>query len=206
MLLGLTGWTLCYFAIVTKLKAKNKRFGSKRYGRSDLLLWRNNHKTMVTFRLHEEIEILWISGAISESTSVSMSSSTDATISVMSKARGKLLDVNCMTAIESELPQSSAAGRSRASSEVHEGSSDFVLMFENSHCESRGFMINSIIQRLMWIQIALSSWSLLTKLRGLLPQLLLRLPGPPRTTLCAVSAALLLLIHTPVHQCVKIVA
>ncbi|KAL1597696.1 hypothetical protein SLS60_008182 [Paraconiothyrium brasiliense] len=142
MLQGLTGWTLCYFAIVTKFKSKNKRFGSKRYGRADVMLWEKEvddtaagikrRGAKVTFRLHEA-EFLWVSGSITDSTSISTSAGQDATISVSNKSRGQLLDVSRMIAIASETARPSGSGHSRGHSDVHEDLSDLVLTFENEH-------------------------------------------------------------------------
>ncbi|KAJ4352207.1 uncharacterized protein N0V89_007554 [Didymosphaeria variabile] len=140
MLQGLTGWTLCYFAIVTRFKSKNKRFGSKRHGRADVMLWEKEvddttagfkrRGAKVVFRLHEA-ELLWASGSITGSTSISTSAGQDATISVSKKTRGKLLNVSKMVAIASEATRPSDSGHSRGHSDVHEDMSDLVLTFEN---------------------------------------------------------------------------
>ncbi|KAF2191688.1 hypothetical protein K469DRAFT_695834 [Zopfia rhizophila CBS 207.26] len=68
---GLTGWTLRYFAIIDKFRSKNKRLGSKKYGRADIMLWEKEVEdasgkrrgTQVTFRHHDESDKIWTSGA-----------------------------------------------------------------------------------------------------------------------------------------------
>jgi hypothetical protein len=144
MLQGLTGWTLRYFAIVTKFKSKNKRFGSKRYGAADVMLWEKEvddaaagikrRGAKVVFRLHEG-DFLWVSGSITASTSISTSTAQDATVSVSSKSRGQLLDVSKMVAIESEAARVSATSHARGHFEAHEDLSDLVLTFENEQCK-----------------------------------------------------------------------
>ncbi|KAF2437571.1 hypothetical protein P171DRAFT_491913 [Karstenula rhodostoma CBS 690.94] len=140
MLQGLTGWSLRYFAIVTQFKSKNKRFGSKRYGAADVMLWEKEiddtaagikrRGARVIFRLHEG-ELLWVSGSVTASTSISTSTGQDSTVSVSSKSRGQLLDVSKMVAIASETARDSGIGHSRGNSDAHEELSDLVLTFEN---------------------------------------------------------------------------
>ncbi|KAJ4299819.1 hypothetical protein N0V90_005065 [Kalmusia sp. IMI 367209] len=141
MLQGLTSWTLCYFAIVTKFKSKNKRIGSKKYGRADVMLWEKEvddsdagirrRGARVTFRLHEA-EFLWVSGGINDTTSISTSAGFDATVAVSNKTRDQLLDVSKMVAVPSPgTAKPSGTGHSRTSSETQEGLSDLVLTFEN---------------------------------------------------------------------------
>ncbi|KAF2797481.1 hypothetical protein K505DRAFT_139611 [Melanomma pulvis-pyrius CBS 109.77] len=115
LLQGLTGWTLRYFGIVDDFKSKRKRFGSKKYGRADIMLWEKEvdvnsqairrRGSQVTFRQHEETEFLWTSGTITASTSITFSTGTDATVTVSNRARGKLLNVTKMTTIMSENPR-----------------------------------------------------------------------------------------------------
>jgi hypothetical protein len=139
MLQGLTGWNLSYFAIVSKFKSKKKRFGSKTYGRSDTMLWEKEvtdtagvkrRGAAVTFRIHEEGELIWVSGMITLSTKIETSSGSDATIMVSNKTSGKLLHVGRMTAIAEESP--SGHKHSRSTSDAHEDYSDLVVSFENS--------------------------------------------------------------------------
>lgn len=152
MLEGLTGWSLRYFAIVTKFKSKNKRIGSKRYGAADVLLWEKEvddtatgikrRGAKVVFRVHEG-EFLWISGSVTASTSISTSTGQDATISVSSKNRGQLLDVSKMVAIASETAKASGTGHSRGPSDVHEELADLVLTFENEQCKYESVRVPS---------------------------------------------------------------
>lgn len=144
MLQGLTGWTLRYFAIVTKFKSKKKPFGSKRYGRSDVMLWEKEVEdtingikrrgAKVTFRLHEQ-DFLWMSASIIDSTSISTSTGQQATISVSHKERGHLLDVSKMIAIASEAAQPMGNAHVGAHPDGHKELSDLVLTFENEHCK-----------------------------------------------------------------------
>jgi serine/threonine protein kinase len=142
LLLGITGWTLCYFAIIDKFKFKNRRFGSKRYGRADIMLWEKDirdhtgrrHATQVTLRTHEEgVDGSWFSGTISDLTSITYSNSADAAITVSNKIRGKLLDVTKMAAISSD-SRPSGAEHVRSPSDVTKEKelSELVLTFEES--------------------------------------------------------------------------
>jgi hypothetical protein len=137
MFRGLTGWALRYFAIVSKFKSKNKRFGSKKYGRADVMLWEkylgDKLISAVTLRLHEEAELLWLSGVLTPTANIIYSTGLDATIVVTNKARGKLLDVSKMVAItsENEKPASHHV-HMRSPSEAKEDCSDLVLSFESA--------------------------------------------------------------------------
>jgi hypothetical protein len=144
MLQGLTGWTLRYFAIVTKFKSKNKHFGSKKYGAADVMLWEKEvddapaeikrRGAKVVFRLHES-DFLWVSGSITTSTSISTSTGLEATVSVSSKSQGQLLDVSKMVAIASEAARLSEVAHVKGHSDAHEGLSDLVLTFQNEQCK-----------------------------------------------------------------------
>lgn len=148
MLQGLTGWAFRYFAIVTKFKTKNKHFGSKKYGKSDVLLWDKEvddnalgvkrRGAVVTIRLHEEADFLWMNGYITESTDISYPTGFDATITVSNKARGRLLNVNTMTAIQSESYTNDKEPRhshTRSTSDAHGDYSELVLTFEDARCK-----------------------------------------------------------------------
>ncbi|CAI6302608.1 unnamed protein product [Periconia digitata] len=140
MLQSLTGWTLSYFAIVSKFRSKNRRIGSKRFGRSDVMLWEKEvddraagikrRGAAVTFRLHEDTGMIWVSGKINASTTIEYSSGLDATVTVANKSQGRLLIVSKMVASESENPAEQR--HSRGSSHVEAELSDLVVTFENS--------------------------------------------------------------------------
>lgn len=161
MLYGVSGWSLRYFAIVTKFKLKTKRFGFKKekYGRADVMLWEREIEdnalgskrrgTVVTFRLHEETDLLWMTGMITQSTEVSYPTGFDATITVANKTRGKLIDIGKMTAIASEgSPKASSHGHSRHVSESHEEYSDLVLTFEEDpRCKFQSLSLNRYFYR-----------------------------------------------------------
>jgi hypothetical protein len=146
MLHGLTGWTLRYFAIVESFKSKKKRFGSKKYGRADLMLWEKDvdegavkrRGAQVAFRLHDEADFLWTTGAVTASTSISYSTACDATITVSNRTRGRLLDIAKMSAIASENPRNTRShghghGHTRVTSDAHDGeSSEMVLTFDDT--------------------------------------------------------------------------
>src|SRR5216117_2828763 len=103
MLQGLTGWALRYFGIVEDIKIKRKRFGNKRHGRADVLVWEKEiddpafsikrRVSQVTFRQHEEGEFPWTSGTITTRSEIRFESGTDLTVTVMNKAKGRFLDV-----------------------------------------------------------------------------------------------------------------
>ncbi|KAF2265059.1 kinase-like protein [Lojkania enalia] len=71
----LTGWTLRYFGFIEKFKSKNRRFGNKKHGRADIMLWEKEvegsaskrHGSQVTFRQHDEADPLWTSGSSTNS-------------------------------------------------------------------------------------------------------------------------------------------
>jgi hypothetical protein len=137
MFRGLSGWTLRYFAIVSKFRAKNKRFGAKKYGGADVMVWMrdtdDNVTSAITLRLHEEAELLWMSGALTPSTGIVYSTGLDATIGVKNKAKGKLLDVSKMTAIASETEKADIQhAHTRSSSDIKEEQSDLLLSFEHT--------------------------------------------------------------------------
>ncbi|KAL5426249.1 hypothetical protein PMIN05_011727 [Paraphaeosphaeria minitans] len=141
MLSALTGWTLRYFAIVTKYRSKNKRFGSKRYGAADVLLWEKEvdepttgikrRGAKVVFRLHEGEE-RWVSGSVTAGTRIETSAGQEATVSVEGKSRGRLLDVSRMVAISSEAG-TPAPSHARGDSDAHGDMAELVLSFENEH-------------------------------------------------------------------------
>lgn len=141
MLRSLTGWTLSYFAIVTKFRSKNKRFGSKRFGRADIMLWEKEveDKTLgikrrgaaVTFRMHEDTDQPWVTGKIGASTTIEYSSGLDATIAVSHKTRGKLLHTGKMVACSADQKHS------RTASQPEADLADLVVTFEDSRCKFR---------------------------------------------------------------------
>ncbi|PVI05413.1 kinase-like protein [Periconia macrospinosa] len=141
MLQSLTGWTLSYFAIVTKFKSKNRRWGSKRFGRADVMLWEKEvddhvanikrRGVTVAFRLHADTRLPWITGKIGALTTVEYTSSLDATITVSNKMHGKLLHAGRMMAIESEMPSEHKHSRSGSHSDAAE-LSDLVVTFEDT--------------------------------------------------------------------------
>lgn len=142
LLSNLTGWSLRYFAIVDKFRSKNKRWGSKKHGRADIMLWEKEVEenmmkrrgAQITFRVHDEVDDLWTAGAITASTSVSYSSSSDSTLTVSRKTRGHLLDVSKMIAVTSENAQLNERRHThtRSASDTNEDHSEFILTFENS--------------------------------------------------------------------------
>ena len=70
LLAGLTGWTLSFFAIVSKIKSRNRRLGSKKYGSADIMLWEKDLEggqnkrrvAQLAFRSHGDTEKQWTSG------------------------------------------------------------------------------------------------------------------------------------------------
>ena len=70
LLAGLTGWTLSFFAIVSKIKSRNRRLLSKKYGPADIMLWEKDLESgqnrrrvaQLTFRSHGDTEKQWTSG------------------------------------------------------------------------------------------------------------------------------------------------
>jgi hypothetical protein len=146
MLQGLTGWSLRHFSVGTKLKSKNKRIGSKSYGTADTMLWekvvdnpttnRRRRRAKVTFRLHKA-DFLWVSACITEDTQISRSRGTEITISIARKAKGQLLDIREMVAIESEEATSSHDGHPSTSDDNND-LSELVLTFEKEHCKCVG--------------------------------------------------------------------
>ena len=145
MLQGLTGWTLRYFGIVEDIKTKRKRFGNKKYGRADALIWEKEiddpafsikrRFSQVTFRQHEEGEFPWTSGTITTKSGIRFESGTDLTVTVMNKAKGRFLDVGRMTAVITEGPSEQRSSHSRNSSETQEDLSDLVLTFQDVRCK-----------------------------------------------------------------------
>ncbi|PSN72543.1 kinase-like protein [Corynespora cassiicola Philippines] len=141
MLKSLTGWTLRYFGLVTSFKSKRTLFDEK-YGKASVLLWEKENETrppgrtvqraVLTLRMHEEIEFLWLSGSIEGGTTVSNSENgKDATLSVSHVTKGKLLEEKNMEAIPSTTQQKSKHSRSNSSSatHTHESSRKLVLCF-----------------------------------------------------------------------------
>ena len=64
----------------------------------------------ITFRMHGEVELLWVSGTITQATEIEYSSGLDATVIVSDKARGRFLDVERMVAVEAENTRQGPAG------------------------------------------------------------------------------------------------
>lgn len=139
------GWTLCYFAIVTEFRTRRRHFGWRKYDKADVMLWEKEvddsalsvrrRGSMITIRLHKETHLLWVTGAITTSSSIANSKCSDATVVVFNRRRGKLLDLGKMTAIESEAPKAPARGHSRSTSDTHEDRSELELSFETAHCK-----------------------------------------------------------------------
>ncbi|KAF2202977.1 hypothetical protein GQ43DRAFT_470393 [Delitschia confertaspora ATCC 74209] len=134
----LTGWTLRYFVFVDKL-SRNRRFLiTKKYGRAAVMLWEKKvdstsvtqHQAQLTFRMNEKSEEgRWLSGTINETTYLTTSASTDTTITLSNKRRGKLLKITTMEASSGVSP-SIDVGHPRNVSNAGSDPFELVLKFE----------------------------------------------------------------------------
>ncbi|KAF2807287.1 uncharacterized protein BDZ99DRAFT_77748 [Mytilinidion resinicola] len=137
---ALTGWTLKYFA--TTRPKESKRWPTprrKKHGPSDVLLWEklvntpSDKRTLaqITFRSHTEGEKLWTTATINQMTSISTSSTADATLTISNKVRGSLLDIGKMTASQPQASAKELKG-SRHHHEQRENHSEIGLTFQDS--------------------------------------------------------------------------
>lgn len=92
----------------------------------------------VTFRL-PKADFLWVSGCITETTSISKAKGTELTFSVSNKARGQLLNVRTMVAIASEDAMSFNDVNLGTQTDDKKDMSDLTLTFEKEYCKHAEF-------------------------------------------------------------------